>query len=118
MAHARGLVGVRPLFAMRVSLVHGPRPPSKDRELTMDCPTGHGVRRAFLTAVGAHRHVGSGSILNVIRRYCASGPEHAGSVSASVLPRSTARTIAVASVTAVTPMYTRAAILGILGSES
>ena len=37
MAHARGLVGVRPLFAMRLSLVHGPRPRSKDRELTMDC---------------------------------------------------------------------------------
>ena len=37
MAHARGLVGVRPLFAMRFSLVHGPRPRSKDRELTMDC---------------------------------------------------------------------------------
>ena len=37
MAHARGLVGVRPLFAMRFSVVHGPRPRSKDRELAMDC---------------------------------------------------------------------------------
>ena len=37
LAHARGRVGVRLLFAMRLSLVHGPRPRSTDRELTMDC---------------------------------------------------------------------------------
>jgi hypothetical protein len=37
MADARELVGVVPLFAMRLSLAHGPLPRSKDRELTTRC---------------------------------------------------------------------------------
>jgi hypothetical protein len=37
MAHARWLVGVLPLCALRLSLVHSPLGLSKERELTMQC---------------------------------------------------------------------------------
>jgi hypothetical protein len=39
MAHTRELVGVLPLFAMRLSLAHGPVPRAKDRELTCAADT-------------------------------------------------------------------------------
>jgi hypothetical protein len=45
-------------------------------------------------------------------------PRARGSVSANVLPRSTAMVVVVASVTAVTPMYTTIAVLGNFGLRS
>jgi hypothetical protein len=44
MADARELVGVLPLFEMRLSLADGPLPRSQDGELTMRCRDGGNAR--------------------------------------------------------------------------
>ena len=74
MADARVRVGVLPLFAMQISLAHGPLPRSTDRELTMRCRHGGHARddaRETVPYVGPRSRVVELRDMHVLRcRVC------------------------------------------------